>query len=122
MAPVLLGSLVGVLVLISSSERAFVSAIPFLLVIAVVSILFGTHLRRLTIAIVPAGHQALLTSVLLLGCGFYGDYFGAGLGFMLLAVLGVAGIEKLQRANALKLLRWIVVTLGVVLTISFLLR
>lgn len=32
----------------------------------------------------------------------YGGYFGAGIGLLMLAALGAAGVEKLQNANALK--------------------
>src|SRR5260370_29550980 len=43
---------------------------------------------------------ALLAADLL--CGAYGAYFGAGLGVLLLAVLGIFVSDTLQRLNALK--------------------
>lgn len=118
LAPVLLGAIVGILVLVGSSERAFVTAIPFLLVIAVTAILFGNQLRQLFIRYVTDDHQLLLTTILLFGCGFYGGYFGAGLGFMLLAVLGAAGIASLKRANALKLLMVMGINVVVIIPIA----
>jgi uncharacterized membrane protein YfcA len=44
----------------------------------------------------------VLTAVLLYLCGVYGGYFGAGMGFMLLAVLTLAGSADMQTANAQK--------------------
>jgi uncharacterized membrane protein YfcA len=44
----------------------------------------------------PALHAALFTATV------YGGYFGAGLGIMLLAILGVFLDDGLQRLNALK--------------------
>jgi uncharacterized membrane protein YfcA len=47
--------------------------------------------------------------------GAYGSYFGAGLGVLLLAVMGILLVDDLQRTNALKtLLSFIVNAVGVV--------
>lgn len=48
--------------------------------------------------------------------GAYGSYFGAGLGVLLLGVLGILLVDDLQRTNALKtLLSFIVNAVGVVI-------
>lgn len=104
MAPAMVGALFGAGALLMMSERAFVTVIPLLLALAVAAIVLGTRLRTLALRWVPTHLQPLLTPVLLFGCGVYGGYFGAGLGFMLLAVLGIAGITNLHRANAVKVL------------------
>ena len=46
-------------------------------------------------------HQVLLHAGILLG-GVYGAYFGAGLGVMLLGILGVFVHDHLQRVNAIR--------------------
>lgn len=47
--------------------------------------------------------------------GAYGSYFGAGLGVLLLAVMGILLVDDLQRTNALKtLLSFIVNAVGVI--------
>jgi uncharacterized membrane protein YfcA len=51
--------------------------------------------------------------------GVYGSYFGAGLGVLLLGVLGVLLVDDLQRTNALKtLLSFIVNAVGVVIFLA----
>ena len=50
----------------------------------------------------------------------YGSYFGAGLGVLLLGVLGILVADHLQRLNALKGLLALVVNLvGVVIFLAF---
>lgn len=102
MLPALLGGLLGALALIVSTERAFLTVIPALLVLAVAAILLGRRLAELMRRAFPGGRLAAATGVLLFLCGLYGGYFGAGLGFMLLAVLVAAGGAGLQTANAEK--------------------
>ncbi len=102
MLPALAGGLAGAGALIFSSETAFMSFIPFLLVLAVIAIMLGPRLANLMHRAFPRGRLQTVAGLLLFGCGFYGGYFGAGLGFMLLAVLSVAGAVPLHRANAEK--------------------
>ncbi|MFT6773616.1 MAG: putative membrane protein YfcA [Paracoccaceae bacterium] len=102
MAPALVGALLGALALIWSSEAAFMAAIPALLTISVVAIVLGKHLATLMQRVFPGDWLRSATGALLFGTGFYGGYFGAGLGFMLIAVLSVAGGIGLHKANASK--------------------
>jgi len=98
--PALAGAFVGALALINSTEDAFVAVVPALLLLAVGSILLGPRAVTFARRILPGGRQGLLSALLLFGCGLYGGYFGAGLGFMLLAALSLAEDAGLQRANA----------------------
>lgn len=51
--------------------------------------------------------------------GAYGSYFGAGLGVLLLAVMGILLVDDLQRTNALKtLLSFIVNAVGVIVFLA----
>ena len=100
--PVLLGAVAGALALINSSEAAFVAIVPFCLALAVGAIAIGDRLPRLVARVAPGGAGALLTGGLLFLCGVYGGYFGAGMGFMLLAVLTLSGVSDMQHANAQK--------------------
>lgn len=102
MLPALVGALCGALALIWSSEAVFLSAIPVLLLIAVVAVLLGNRTVAIMQRLFPGRRLQAAAGVLLFGSGFYGGYFGAGLGFMLLAVLTVAGETGLRRANASK--------------------
>jgi len=102
MLPALAGAFLGALLLIASPEEAFVAVIPVLLVLAVGAILLGPRAADLMRRAFPGRRLEAAAGLLLFGCGLYGGYFGAGLGFMLLAVLSAAGGESLGRANAAK--------------------
>ena len=98
--PVLAGALLGALALIVSSEGAFVAVVPLCLALAVAAIAMGDRLTTVAARVSPAG--TALGAALLFLCGVYGGYFGAGLGFMLLAVLSLSGVADIQRANGQK--------------------
>ncbi|NNU80846.1 sulfite exporter TauE/SafE family protein [Halovulum dunhuangense] len=100
MAMVIVGALLGVYALISVGEQVFVSLVPFFLAIAVGTILFGERLGRWVRSLPVAG--ALPGLVLLFVCGAYGGFFGAGVGFMLVAALLVSGMTDIRAANAHK--------------------
>jgi len=102
MLPALIGALFGAFALIFSSEQGFLTAVPVLLLIAVGAILMGKRLTTLMQRAFPGGRLKKATTVLMFAVGFYGGYFGAGLGFMLIAVLSVAGGLSLQKANTMK--------------------
>ncbi len=101
--PALAGAFCGALALIFSSEAAFLTAIPALLLLAVAAIILGNRTASLLQRIFPGNRLKYASQALLFGTGFYGGYFGAGLGFMLIAVLSVAGGVGLHRANANKI-------------------
>ncbi|MGG7645937.1 sulfite exporter TauE/SafE family protein [Rhodovulum sp. YNF3179] len=102
MLPALAGALIGALLLIGSPEGTFLAIIPVLLLLAVTAILLGPKLADLMRRTFPGKRLETAAGVLLFFCGLYGGYFGAGLGFMLLAVLSAAGDDTLGRANAAK--------------------
>lgn len=102
LVPALVGSGLGALALIASSERAFVAVVPVFLLVAVAAIALGNRLPALVARAVPTRRIGGLTALLMVLVGAYGGYFGAGMGFMLLAVLTLAGLPTLQAANAEK--------------------
>lgn len=93
------GGAVGAVLLLRTGERMFSAIVPFLILLAVVMIGFQDRLRKLAggaarreaFAVVPVGLAAI-----------YGGYFGAGMGVMILAALGVVLAEGIIRINALK--------------------
>ncbi|AKH98881.1 putative permease [Hoeflea sp. IMCC20628] len=101
MLPALAGAFCGALALIWSSEAAFLAVIPVLLIIAVGAILLGNRLAEIAQRLFPGDRLKPVTGFLLFASGVYGGYFGAGYGFILLAVLSVTGLG-LRQANASK--------------------
>lgn len=110
-----LGGLVGSILIVLTSDDAFEKLIPILLLVATVLLATQDRIRKvLRIGAPPAadaGAAAATTRThadptwLAVPIGIvsvYGGYFGAGLGIMLLAVLGIFIHEPLDRLNALK--------------------
>lgn len=102
MVPALVGALSGALIMVNLSDQAFIAVIPALLVIAVGAIILGPRTSDFMRWAFPGDRLRAATGVLLFGVGFYGGYFGAGMGFMLLAVLSAAGGLSLGRVNGAK--------------------
>ena len=101
------GGLTGSILLTLTSNDAFRKLIPILLFAAATLLATQDRIRKLLgIGVVPAGGVAPGDSkwlaVPVFAVSIYGGYFGAGLGIMLLAVLGIALHDRLDRLNALK--------------------
>ncbi|MEX1106163.1 MAG: sulfite exporter TauE/SafE family protein [Ilumatobacteraceae bacterium] len=99
------GGLVGSILLIVTSEAVFRNMVPFLILLACGLLGFQDGIKRLVFSDRGA-HQHPTASVPLMFAVFaaavYGGYFGAGLGIMLLAVLGLLLDDELPKLNALK--------------------
>lgn len=92
-----LGGMIGVALLIGLGERVFVSVVPFLLILALAVIAFGDRLKTWA-ARVRTEDGKSARRVLLFLCGIYAGYFGAGLGFFLVASLLVSGTGHFHSA------------------------
>lgn len=104
----LAGGVAGAVLLLSTSDRAFLTLVPFLLLIATLTfalsprILAFVRARRPPETVAHGLRLSVGTLPLLVFCTIYGGYFGAGLGIMLLAGLTLAGLDRLAVANAAK--------------------
>lgn len=101
----ILGALAGSVALLASPAQVFERLVPFLILFAcallAVQPRVGRWLRRRR----PRGKSPAYSSALLAAqflAAAYGAYFGAGLGIMMLAILGIFLHDDLQRLNALK--------------------
>jgi uncharacterized membrane protein YfcA len=96
-----IGAAAGAALLLVSSQRVFDAIVPWL-VLAACGLLAVQP--RVAGAIAPADHarSPLALHAALFAATIYGGYFGAGLGIMLLAILGVFLDDDLQRLNACK--------------------
>jgi uncharacterized membrane protein YfcA len=100
-----LGGIAGGILLLNTGERAFRTLVPYLILVAAVLLASQDRLRAWLVG--HAGHHPRPASPIQLalpvaGGAVYGGYFGAGLGVILLAVLGLALDDTLTRLNALK--------------------
>jgi uncharacterized membrane protein YfcA len=99
--PSLLGGVLGALLLVEGPPRAFAAAAPWLVLGSTLLFAVEPALRRSLPAL--AGHHSLLLAhVAQLVISVYGGYFGAGIGILMLASLGLSGVEDLAQATGLK--------------------
>lgn len=109
----LLGGIGGAQLLIHTSQTTFLRLIPFLLLLATLlfafSPLINARLKQMAAAKRKEGASARLstvalirTAVLQLIIAVYGGYFGGGIGILMLASLGMMGMEDIHEMNAVK--------------------
>jgi uncharacterized protein len=103
------GGLFGAVLLLVTPQSTFAALIPYLLLLATVVFTFGPSLtgwvrarrvksaRRSAVALVGIALFQLAVAI-------YGGYFGAGIGIMMLAALGLFGMENIHEMNGLKAL------------------
>ena len=105
--PCLLGGLLGSWILLHTSERVFRTIVPWLILFACallaqqarVAKLFAGKAGSASDDHVPWG---LWVAQFLIS--IYGGYFGAGIGILMLAAMGIFLPDAMQRANGLKVL------------------
>jgi uncharacterized membrane protein YfcA len=99
------GSTLGAILLLRTTNATFSGLIPFLLLGATLIFIAGPAITK---AAQSSGRALRLDSPFGLGLQFaiagYGGFFGAAIGILMLALLGVLGVSDLRRANAFKVL------------------
>ena len=108
--PSLMGGTIGALLLLRTPSDAFDRIVPWLVLGATALFLAQRPILRLVRGARPHLGDDLLTasppSVALLAgqllVGIYGGYFGAGIGILMLAALGLMGFSNIHRMNGLK--------------------
>ena len=115
-----IGGLTGSILLIVTSESVFRTLVPFLILISTILLATQDRLRGWIFKPNQVHTSHLVAQVVSVGlAGVYGGYFGAGLGIMLIAVLGLFSDLKLNKLNAIKLLLAFVVNLFAAMFLSF---
>lgn len=104
--PCVLGALAGSAILLATPESAFEAIVPFLIVFACLLMAFQENLstwaQHHELAAGPEMGVPLFLHGSIFLLAVYGGYFGAGLGIMTLAVLGILLPDDIQHSNALK--------------------
>lgn len=104
--PSLIGGAVGTLLVTRLPPEYFDALVPWLILAAALLFIAQPHVARgLGIQDSAAGPSSGLVAgvvVFQLFVGIYGGYFGAGIGILMLASLGLMGIGDIHRMNALK--------------------
>ena len=107
----LIGGVLGAILLLRTSQTTFVRLVPYLLLVATLLFAFSgpitNRLRRRNIETKKTGTSwsgLVGIAFLQLVIAVYGGYFGGGIGILMLATLGLMGMENIHEMNALKTL------------------
>jgi len=105
-----LGGFAGALLLVKTPQRTFLHLIPWLLLGATLLFMFGNRLREIAgrgeegNPVKQSSWRAIsLACLLQLAVGTYGGYFGAGIGFVMLAMMTLLGMREIHVMNALRI-------------------
>ena len=103
--PSLVGGITGALLLRWTPPALFDKLVPYLILFATLLFLAQEPVQRKLKSLHGDHHSArwLVGAMLFqLGVALYGGYFGAGIGILMLAALGVLGLTDIHQMNGLK--------------------
>jgi uncharacterized membrane protein YfcA len=103
--PSLLGGAIGAILLLKTPTKRFEHLAPFLILFATALFMVQGAVARWTRAQPKEDRspgQWTAAWFYQLGVGIYGGYFGAGIGILMLAVLGFLGLSDIHAANGIK--------------------
>jgi uncharacterized membrane protein YfcA len=106
MIPSVIGGLLGAILLRVTPAPTFDRMVPFLILFATLLFMVQATVQRILKTAEPNSHRSnrWLGGAMLFqfGVGVYGGYFGAGIGILTLAALGVLGLTNIHEMNSLK--------------------
>src|SRR5213082_392757 len=107
MIPALLGGLTGALILLHTPEKTFARIVPLLilgatLLLAAQEMITRKLNRFLSSHENPSRGWIIFAFTFQFLVSIYGGYFGAGMGILMLAALGLIGMNALHQMNGLK--------------------
>ncbi|HWM93803.1 MAG TPA: sulfite exporter TauE/SafE family protein [Thermoanaerobaculia bacterium] len=101
--PSLIGGTLGSVLLLRTPEKTFEILAPVLILFATVLFMVrGVLARRFSLSSGPSTGRWVIAVLLQLGVAVYGGYFGAGIGILMLALLGFLGLTDIHAMNGLK--------------------
>jgi len=102
----IVGGVAGGLLILNTSEDAFKNMIPYLILLATLLLAAQIKIKNWVIERIGHAHtehhNPLVMMSLVFLAAIYGGYFGAGLGVILMAVLGFVTDDSMTRLNFLK--------------------
>jgi uncharacterized protein len=107
-APSLIGGIAGAILLRRTPPAVFDALVPFLVLFATLVFIIQEPIQRRLNRVQGERHQSArwLAGAMLfqLVVALYGGYFGAGIGILMLAAMGVLGLTDIHQMNGLKAL------------------
>lgn len=115
----IVGALAGALILLSLDNPSFRSLVPWLLIGATLLFMAGPWLRPARREEDRAHVGSLTGGIVQFATAIYGGFFGAGMGVMMLATLGLTQHGDYHRLNALKnMLSIVIATVAILVFVS----
>lgn len=101
--PSALGGIAGSALVLALPEKSFAAAVPWLIFFACALLAFQGLVKQALAKVHGADHPAAIW-LAQFAISVYGGYFGAGMGILMLAAMGILLSSSAQHANALKVL------------------
>jgi uncharacterized protein len=105
LGPSILGGILGAVLLLRTPSSTFAVLVPWLILLATLLLAFQEPVSRL-VARLGADHRSpgfwAGAAAFQFLVGVYGGYFGAGIGILMLAALGLLGLTDIHQMNGLK--------------------
>ncbi len=102
----IVGGIAGALILLNTNESSFRTIIPYLILLATIILALQVPVRNWVALRTSMAHSGRLNAaamyLFIFLAAIYGGYFGAGLGVILMAILGLVINESLTKLNVLK--------------------
>jgi uncharacterized membrane protein YfcA len=92
----------GALLLLHTGESTFTHVVPFLILLAAILVGLQGKMRAWLERREGGARSEALAAIPVTAAAVYGGYFGAGVGVIILAALGIVLADTLTRLNALK--------------------
>jgi uncharacterized protein len=102
MAAATIGGALGGVLLLATPDKYFQVAIPVLIGIATLIFAFSKTIQAIVKSWLGGNDGTALRATMVFMAAIYGGYFGAGLGVILMAVLGATTTLELRSGNAIK--------------------
>jgi uncharacterized protein len=117
------GGWAGALLLLKTPQHTFLRLVPWLLLGGTLLFAFGNSIRSIAgkTAVIDDLRQIswgaiLVSSIAELAISIYGGYFGAGIGFVTLAMLAMMGMRDIHAMGALRTLLAVAINAAAVVT------
>ena len=95
------GGLLGAAILLATPSAVFSGVLPWLMLFGTAVFIFGNFAPKRFLLRFTIGTRSVLAAQFVIA--IYGGYFGAGIGFMMLAALTLYGMRDIHAMNGLKL-------------------
>lgn len=113
------GALIGSLILLALDNASFQTLVPWLLLAATALFAAGPWLKSKPRAGSEAKVGSLAGAIVQFFTAIYGGFFGAGMGVMMLATLGLTESSDYHRINALKnMLAMVIASIAIVVFVA----